>query len=70
MGVDQIFNLGTAGELKRFFDFVDAANIGVDEHGAAVPALDDGEVGSAFGANDGECGFADLADGRFHWLRG
>ena len=70
VGVDQVTYTGATGEPQRFFDFIDAANVGVDQRGATVAGFDDREVGRAFGADDGENGFADLADSGFHWLRG
>ena len=39
VGVDQVADTGATGEPQRFFDFVDAANVGVDQRGAAVAGL-------------------------------
>jgi hypothetical protein len=66
VGVDQISDPGAAGEPQCFFDFVDAPDVGVDEHGAAVVGFDDGKICRAFWPDDGRGGLANLADLGFH----
>src|ERR671914_664500 len=48
MGIDQILDLGAARKLERFFNFIDAANVGIDHNRRATRAFNDCEIGSAF----------------------
>ena len=69
VGVDEIFDFRAAGELERFLDLVDAANVGIDEHRGAAIAFDDREVGGSFGADNDVSGFSGSMDGGFHGLK-
>jgi len=69
VGIDQILDARATGELQRIFDFVDAPDVGIDEHRAAIGAFNYRKVRSAIRADDYVDRFARLVDDRFHWHR-
>jgi hypothetical protein len=42
--IDEIADFRTAGELQRFFNLIDAADIGVDERGAGLTLTSGGVI--------------------------
>ena len=67
--VDEITYPGATGKFQRLFDFIDAADVCVDKHRAAVVCLGDSKISGAFGGDDGIDGVAQPLDFRFHTAR-
>jgi hypothetical protein len=66
VGVDQILDFRAARLPQGFLDFIDAANVGVDEHRRAARAFDDREISGAFGSDDCVSRATQTVDCRFH----
>ena len=64
----EIFDSRAAGELQRFFDFVDAADVGIDKNRCAASIFDDGKICRTLGSDDHVSGLAGLVDRVFHGL--
>ena len=66
VSVDEIFDLGAAGERERLLNFIDAPDIGINKNGSVVVGLEDTKVGRALGPDDDIEGPAYPLDLGFH----
>ena len=66
--IHEIFDFSAASEPQRFFDLVDAADVGIDKIRCAASIFDDGKICRTLGSDDHVGGLAGLVDRVFHGL--